>query len=127
MTRLAQRAAILLLAANALVGCTASAGAGGPAPSAPPGGAVVTANGNAFDRGQLAIPAGRPFQLLFENREGAPHNVRIYDDGVDQPLFVGEIFGGPGSRTYEVPPIPAGTHRFRCDVHPDMAGTVTAR
>jgi plastocyanin len=28
---------------------------------------------------------------------------------------------------YEVPAIPAGTHRFRCDVHPEMAGTVTAR
>ena len=118
--------AILLLVGSILMGCSPSAGSVAPPPSAPPGGAVVTANGNAFDRAQLAIPAGRPFQLLFENREGAPHNVRIYDDGVDQPLFVGEIFGGPGSRTYDVPAIPAGTHRFRCDVHPDMAGTVTA-
>jgi plastocyanin len=119
--------ALALLAASVLVGCTASAGAGGPPPSAPPGGAVVTANGNAFDRAQLTVPAGRPFQLLFENREGAPHNVRIYDDGVDQPLFVGEIFGGPGSRTYDVPAIPTGAYRFRCDVHPEMAGAVTAR
>ncbi|HEY8633071.1 MAG TPA: cupredoxin domain-containing protein [Candidatus Limnocylindrales bacterium] len=125
MIRLARGAGILLLAGTVLVACTASAGAGGPPPSAPTGGAVVTAQNIAFDRGQLAVPAGRPFQLLFENREGAPHNVRIYDD-VDQPLFVGEIFGGPGSRTYEVPAIPAGTHRFRCDVHPDMAGTVIA-
>jgi plastocyanin len=123
--RLARGAGILLLAGTILVACTASAGTGGPPPSAPTGGAVVTAQNIAFDRGQLAVPAGRPFQLLFENREGAPHNVRIYDD-VDQPLFVGEIFGGPGSRTYEVPAIPAGTHRFRCDVHPDMAGTVIA-
>jgi len=121
--RLARGAGILLLAGTVLVACTASAGAGGPPPSAPTGGAVVTAQNIAFDRGQLAVPAGRPFQLLFENREGAPHNVRIYDD-VDQPLFVGEIFGGPGSRTYDVPAIPAGTHQFRCDVHPDMAGTV---
>ena len=127
MTRLALRAAIVVLAASAVVGCTASAGSGGPPPSAPTGGAVVTAQGNAFDRSELAIPAGRAFQLLFENREGTPHNVRIFDDGVDQPLFVGEIFGGPGSRTYDVPAIPAGMHRFRCDVHPDMAGTVLAR
>ena len=123
MIRLARGAGILLLCGTVLVACTASAGAGGPPPSAPTGGAVVTAQNIAFDRGQLAVPAGRPFQLLFENREGAPHNVRIYDD-VDQPLFVGEIFGGPGSRTYDVPAIPAGTHQFRCDVHPDMAGTV---
>jgi plastocyanin len=119
------RGGATLLAGIVLVACTASAGAGGPPPSAPNGGAVITAQNIAFDRGQLAVPAGRPFQLLFENREGAPHNVRIYDD-VDQPLFVGEIFGGPGSRAYEVPAIPAGTHRFRCDVHPDMAGTVIA-
>ena len=69
----------------------------------------------------------RPFQLLFENRESAPHNVRIYDEVVDQPLFVGEVFGGPGSRTYDVPSIPAGTFKFLCDVHPDMVGTLTAR
>jgi plastocyanin len=124
--RLSHSGAILLLAGSILAACTSSAGAGGPPPSVPSGGAVITAQGNAFDRTQLAVPAGRPFQLLFENREGAPHNVRIYDEGVDQPLFVGEIFGGPGSRTYDVPAIPAGMHRFRCDVHPDMAGTVAA-
>jgi plastocyanin len=123
--RLARGAGILLLAGNALVACTASAGAGSPPPSAPTGGAGITAQNIAFDRAQLAVPAGRPFQLLFENREGAPHNVRIYDNA-DQPLFVGEIFGGPGSKTYDVPAIPAGTHRFRCDVHPDMTGTVVA-
>jgi plastocyanin len=25
-----------------------------------------------------------------------------------------------------VPAIPAGTHKFRCDVHPQMSGTVIA-
>lgn len=125
MTRI-RAAAIPLLVGIVLAACAPSAGTAGPPPSAPAGGAVITAQGIKFDRGQLAVPASRPFQLLFENREGAPHNVRIFDDGVDQPLFVGETFSGPGSRTYEVPAIPAGTHRFRCDVHPDMAGTVTA-
>ena len=88
---------------------------------------MVTASDIKFDRSELDVPAGRPFELLFENREGAPHNVRIFDEDVDQPLFVGEISSGPSSKTYEVPAIPAGAHRFRCDVHPDMAGTVTAR
>src|SRR6266850_2548411 len=110
--------AILLLVGSILTGCSGPPGSAAPPPSAPSGGAVVTAQGNKFDRVQLTVPAGRPFQLLFENREGAPHNVRIFDDGVDQPLFVGEIFGGPGSRIYEVPAIPAGTHSFKCDVHP---------
>lgn len=118
--------AILLLAGGVLVACAASAGAGGSSPPAPSGGAVITAQGIAFDRQQLNVPAGRPFSLLFENRESAPHNVRIYGEVVDQPLFVGEVFGGPASQTYAVPAIPRGTHQFRCDVHPEMSGTVTA-
>jgi plastocyanin len=115
----------ILLAGSLLLGCSTSTGSAAPPPSAPVGGAVITAQNTAFDRGQLNVPAGRPFQLLFENREGAPHNVTIYDDG-GQSLFVGETFGGPGSRTYEVPALTAGSHRFRCDVHPQMSGTVTA-
>ena len=107
--------------------CTSATGAGGSPPPAPPGGAVIIAQANVFDRQELVVPAGRPFQLLFENREAAPHNVTINDEAIDQPLFAGEIFGGPGSRTYDVPAIPAGTHSFRCDVHPEMTGTLTAR
>jgi plastocyanin len=116
----------LVVLGSVLLGCAASAGAGGPPPSAPPGGAVITAQGIAFDRTELALPAGRPFPLLLENRDGPPHNVTIYDD-LDAPLFVGDVFGGPGSRIYEVPALPSGTHKFRCDVHPEMSGTVTAR
>jgi plastocyanin len=125
MIPMVRAGAIGLVAASILCGCTASA-ASGPPPSAPAGGAVITAQSIKFDRARLDLPAGRPFQLLFDNREGAPHNVRIFDEGVDQPLFLGETFGGPGARTYAVPAIPAGTHRFRCDVHPEMAGTVSA-
>jgi plastocyanin len=120
------RRAILLLAASLLVGCNASAGSDAGAPSAPAGGVAMSAQNTSFDRTQVGVPAGRPFQLLFENRDGAPHNVTIFDAGAEKPLFVGETFSGPGSRTYEVPAIPAGTHQFRCDVHPQMLGTVTA-
>jgi plastocyanin len=114
-----------LLAASILYGCSGS-NASGSLPSAPAGGMLISAQSIKFDRAQLDVPAGRPFQLLFENRDGAPHNVRIYDEGVDQPLFLGETFGGPGARTYQVPAIPVGKHRFRCDVHPEMSGTVSA-
>lgn len=120
------RAAAVLIVGGVLAACSAAAGGGGPPPSAPPGGAVITAQNVAFDRQQLDVPAGRPFQLLFENREGAPHNVTIVGEEVDPPLFVGEIFGGPGSRTYDVPALAPGSYRFRCDVHPDMSGSVTA-
>jgi plastocyanin len=80
-----------------------------------------------FDTDRLEVRAGVPFGLLFENKEGAPHNVRIYAEGASDPLFVGEVFSGPATRLYDVPAIPAGTHRFRCDVHPAMTGDVVAR
>jgi plastocyanin len=120
------RTAAVLLAGAVLAACTSAAGPAGSPPTAPPGGAVITAQNVAFDRTQLAVPAGKAFPLLFENREGALHNVTIYGDDGSPPVFVGEVFSGPGSRTYEVPAIPAGTYRFRCDVHPQMSGTVEA-
>lgn len=114
-------ACIYLLAA-----CASPTGTAAPPPPAPSGGAVITAQGIAFDRQELTVPADRPFPLLFENREGPPHNVTIYEEGGGQPLFIGETFSGPASRTYAVPAIPAGRYRFRCDLHPDMSGTVIA-
>jgi plastocyanin len=127
MTRRRRVAIGLALAAAITTGCTVPTAAGNPPPSAPDGGAVITAGGLAFDRDQLEVPAGTAFPLLFENRELAPHNVAIYWEGVAEALFVGETFSGPASRIYEVPPLAAGTYRFRCDVHPDMSGALIAR
>jgi plastocyanin len=73
----------------------------------------------------MDVPANVAFPLLFENRDGAPHNITILDAG-GSPLFVGETFSGYGSRTYAVPPIGAGSYAFRCDVHTYMTGTLVA-
>ena len=105
--------------------CSASSGPGGPAPSAPASGAVIVAQGVAFDRTHVDVPADVTFPLLFENRDGVPHNVTILD-AEGKPLFVGETFAGYGSRTYVVPALRAGAYRYRCDVHTDMTGTVSA-
>lgn len=120
------RRATLALTAVILGACGSSAIAGGPAPSAPPGGAVITAANTSFDRAQLTVPADREFPLLFENRESVPHNVSVVDATSGDPWFTGEIFGGMASRTYAVPAIPPGTYRFLCDVHPTMVGTLIA-
>ena len=93
----------------------------------PPGGVAIVAQSLEFDTQRLEVRAGMSFGLLFENRESAPHNVRIYDEGAPDPLFVGEVFSGPATRLYEVPALPSGRHRFRCDVHPAMAGEVVAK
>ena len=84
---------------------------------------MIVANELAFSPQTVAVAAGTPFGLVLVNREGAPHNVTILDArGVEQ--FVGEVFGGPGWRTYAVPALAAGAHGFRCDVHPTMTGTL---
>ena len=120
------RLLLLPIVVALIVACSTASGGDGSPPSAPADGAVIVAHGVAFDRTRLDVPAGIAFDLLFENRDGAPHNVTIIEQGDDRPLFVGEIFEGPGSRTYPVPPLTAGTYRFRCDVHTEMAGTVVA-
>jgi plastocyanin len=91
------------------------------------GGTSITALNLAFDQEELAVPAGAAVSLRFENQDSAPHNVAIYtDESAGQAIFVGEIFSGPGSRTYQLPAIAPGTYFFRCDVHPDMRGKLVA-
>jgi plastocyanin len=122
-TSLPFRVGIVMLVVAA---CTATNGSRhAPPPPAPAGGAVIVAEGLKFDRMRLDVPAGVAFGLLFENRDGAPHNVTILDRG-GASVFEGETFGGPGSRTYAVPALPAGEYAFRCDVHREMAGTIAA-
>ncbi len=41
--------------------------------------------------------------------------------------FHGELFTGPGARTYLVPPLPAGQYEFLCEVHPNMIGTLISQ
>lgn len=108
----------------------------GPASAAPPAGSPsapagagtsisIAAVNIKFDQAELRAPADTPFMIVFDNQEPVPHNVAIYSDSSGgNKLFVGEIFPGPGTRSYAVPALPAGTYFFRCDVHPTaMTGT----
>jgi plastocyanin/uncharacterized membrane protein len=81
-----------------------------------------------FVPSSLTVPAGEPIGLAFENEdEGVPHNVAVYeDDSAAQSLFVGDLVDGPTSVTYDVPALDPGEYYFRCDVHPQMNGTLEA-
>ena len=126
MTGLAVRAALgSAVLALLVTACSTASGSVGPPPTAPPGGAVIVAHDLAFDRTRVEAPAGTPFQLLFDNRDSAPHNVTILDANGGS-TFVGETFGGPASRIYAIPALAAGAYRFRCDVHTDMTGSLVA-
>jgi plastocyanin len=84
----------------------------------------ISAQNIAFDTDTLSAPADTPFQIVFANNDaGIPHNVEIKQGG--QSIWVGDIFNGVETRTYDVPALPAGTYEFICTVHPNMAGTLT--
>jgi plastocyanin len=81
-----------------------------------------------FVPSSLTSPAGTPFALAFENADaGVQHNVAIYRDAsAKRSLFVGDLVQGPTSVTYDVPALPPGGYYFRCDVHPQMNGSLEA-
>ncbi len=115
-----------------------SVSAAGPSPSpqqpspgsasvAPGGTSVAVAAHNIkFDQAELRTPAGASFTIVFDNQEAVPHNVAIYtDSSAGSSLFVGEIFAGPGRRSYTINALAPGSYFFRCDVHPTaMTGTL---
>ena len=106
-----------------------------PSGSAPPGepGAAppvaLAAQNVAFDKAELSAPADTPFKIEFDNRDPSiPHNVAIHEGSPQGPeVFRGEVFPGPAKKTYDVPPLAAGTYGFICSVHPNMAGTLTVQ
>jgi plastocyanin/uncharacterized membrane protein len=81
-----------------------------------------------FSSDRLTAPAGEAFGLVFDNEDdGVPHNVAIYtDDSAAESLFVGDLVDGPKTVTYDVPALDPGSYYFRCDVHPQMNGTLEA-
>lgn len=91
---------------------------------------TVSAEGISFDESCLAAPAGQSFTIEFTNNDaGIQHNVAIYtDESATESLFIGDIFQGVDTMTYEVQALDAGTYFFRCDVHPgQMTGTFVAK
>ncbi len=111
---------------------TAPGASGQPAPSGGQGAGPtlqVSASNIAYEQSSLEAPADTPFSIEFENKDaGVPHNVSIHKDSpTGQEVFKGEIFNGPGKRTYSVPALPAGTYAFVCSVHPNMTGTLTVK
>jgi plastocyanin len=102
----------------------ANAAPGSPAAPADPNAPVVTAKDMKFLEAEVKVPAGKAFQLIFDNQEGAPHNVAIFD-GAGSKVFAGEIVSN-SKVTYQVPALAAGSYPFICEVHPDMKATIVA-
>ncbi len=107
--------------------------AAAPTPAASPGDLATTleiaAKSIVFDKDTLEAPAGEPFAIKFNNQDvGVPHNVAIYTDkSARESVFAGDIFPGPEVRNYQVSALKADEYFFRCDVHPQMTGTLIVR
>lgn len=118
--------ASLMLTVAVFAACSGGSGAPTPQPSVDPDALSIEANDLAFSTSSLTAPADRPFQIVFDNQEAALHNVAIYRDAsAADKVFVEEPFSGPSVVVYDVPALGPGTYFFRCDVHPDMSGSLT--
>ena len=123
--------ATLALSAVALVAAACSSGGAAPTPAATPSGdpsaaLTVTASSLKFDTAVLDLKATTPVTLTFDNPDSVPHNIAIYGaDGAK--LFGGDMVDAGKSIVYQVPSLTAGTYSFKCDLHPDMKGSVFAR
>ncbi|HEU4673872.1 MAG TPA: cupredoxin domain-containing protein [Candidatus Limnocylindrales bacterium] len=125
-----KRSVLLAVASLAVAVSAAACGGANGAQSSPsattdPGAPRIVAADLKFGPAP-SVTAGTAFGLVFENRDGAPHNVAIASDGgFSSVVFRGDVVTG-STVTYQVPALAAGTYWFRCDVHPDMTGTLVA-
>ncbi len=112
------------LAAATTEGAGGEGGGGGTGTSI-----TIVAQNIAFAQTTFTVPAGRPFTIVFDNRDaGVQHNVQIFDnpDYSGTPVFKGDLVTGPATTTYQVPALEAGTYPFDCVVHPNMQGSIEA-
>ncbi len=83
----------------------------------------LTAQGLAFDKSVVTVPAGATITLHFVNKDGGvPHNVAIYENETAKTIiFQGKRITGQQTIDYTfTAPTTPGTYFFRCDVHPTM-------
>jgi plastocyanin len=75
----------------------------------------------------LEAPAGRAFQIAFDNQDASiQHNVQIAD-GAGTKVFEGPLVTGVAQATYDVGALPAGAYKFSCRIHPAMVGDLTVK
>jgi hypothetical protein len=73
------------------------------------------------DVGCVSAPAGESLTITLENRDSSGHNVWIYPEGSDEPVFRGAPCFGPDHITYSVQPMEAGRYRLVDAMNPGGA------
>lgn len=128
--------ALLVAACSGGNGSSAAASAGGNGDSGcdatgtgtltvTDGDVAMCSNNLEFDADTIEAPANEEFTITFTNAESAPHNVAVYVEEGGEDIVIGEVITGPDATTQVVvPALDPGTYYFRCDVHPEMEGTI---
>ncbi len=83
----------------------------------------LTAQGFAFDKAVVTVPAGATVTIHFTNNDAnVPHNVAIYENAQARAvIFQGKRIAGRATVDYTfTAPTTPGSYFFRCDVHPTM-------
>lgn len=128
MKRIAQALGIaaLAIAAAACSGGAAPATGAPSQPAASPSGdeIVVVAKDLKFDVATIEVEADTPTAIILDNQENVPHNIAV-KNGAGETIFQGEIVSAKKAADI-LPPLPAGTYTFWCELHPDMQGTIDA-
>jgi plastocyanin len=118
-----------LVAAAAVFAACSGTSAAAPVPSGPvdPNGPTIVAKDMKFQPTTVEVKAGSNVTIHFDNQDSAPHNVAIFtDSSASTPVSVGPIVSS-AKADQVVPALQPGSYFFRCDVHHDMTGTITAK
>jgi plastocyanin len=113
----------------AVISAACSSASAQPLPSGPvaANGPTIVARDMAFSPSTVEIAANKSVTIHFDNQDSAPHNVAIYKDaGASEKISVGEVISG-STADQVVPALAAGSYFFRCDVHPNMTGTIVVK
>jgi plastocyanin len=117
------------LVVAAAISAACSTAAAQPSVSGPvdANGPTIVAKDMKFQQTAVDAKAGENFTLHFDNQDSAPHNVAVYSDiSASKALSVGNVVT-TSKADQVVPALQPGTYFFRCDVHHDMTGTITAK
>ena len=85
---------------------------------------TITARNVEFEPTSVAMEAGVPLRLVLQNDDaGVPHNILVRGGGTD--IGKTEIVTGIARTELSFGPLPPGEYEFTCEIHPNMAGTIT--
>ena len=118
------RLAFVGLAMAAILAACGSTSASQPAADPADADVTITSVDMEFEQTIVTVAAGEAFTMALVNEDSMPHNVAIYtDSSASDELFIGE-YVTDGVIVYDIPALEPGEYFFRCDLHPDMVGTL---